>query len=214
MKDSICYIVGAGVFTGMPLLPQKDDYIIAADGGYTYIQAYGLKANLLMGDFDSLETLPEDVEILRHPVEKDDTDTMLAVQKGLELGYKTFVIYGGLGGRLDHTLANLQTLAWLSKQGARGYLVGEGLAITAITNGGMKLGPQNQGVISVFCSGETAEGVTLKGLHYPLENATLTSDMPLGVSNEFTGCESLISVEKGTLLVLWPENNFKLPEVF
>lgn len=214
MNDTICFIIGAGVFTGMPLLPKKEDYIIAADGGYTYMKAYGLKANLLMGDFDSLEEVPDDVEVLRHPVEKDDTDTMLAVQKGLELGYKTFVIYGGLGGRLDHTLANIQTLAWLSKQGARGYLVGEGLAITAITTGGLKLGEQNQGVISVFCNSGSAEGVTLKGLKYTLENAALTPDMPLGVSNEFIGCESSVSVKEGTLIVLWPEKNFTIPEIF
>ena len=135
---------------------------------------------------------------------------LYAVKHGLSLGHRTFILYGGMGGRLDHTLANIQTLAYLSAHGAAGYLVGEGKIITAVTDGELFFNRENKGIISVFCSGSEARGVYLKGLKYPLHDAVLTGDMPLGVSNEFTGRPSSVSVEKGTLVVLWSADSYKL----
>ncbi len=129
---------------------------------------------------------------------------MLAARTGVEMGYQTFVLCGGIGGRLDHTLANLQTLAWLSRRGKRAFLIGEGIAAAAVTDGTLCFSARSHGTISVFCSGDRAEGVTLKGLKYPLSDALLTGDVPLGVSNEFTGAESAVTVKNGTLIVFWP----------
>ncbi|NCC87284.1 MAG: thiamine diphosphokinase [Clostridia bacterium] len=210
MKEKVCYIVGAGSFDNTPFDVKKDDFVIAADGGYEYLKKLNIKANILLGDFDSLSEIPNHPNIIKHPKQKDDTDMILAVETGLELGYKYFVIYGGLGGRLDHTIANIQTITYISRQGATAYLVGEGLVITAITNGKIEFDSSKSGGISIFCSGSDAKGVYLKNLKYELNDAILTSNYPLGVSNEFIGKDSIVSVDSGTLVVMWNENSFNI----
>jgi thiamine pyrophosphokinase len=209
-RISICHIVGAGRFDEAELFRNEQDYVIAADGGYSHLEKLGIKPDLLLGDFDSLEHLPDFGNIIRLPMEKDDTDMFSAVKTGLSLGYRTFVLYGGVGGRLDHTLANIQTVAYLSTVGAAGYLVGEGRIITAVTDSELFFDGEQSGIISVFCHGSEAQGVDLKGLKYPLKDALLTSTMPLGVSNEFTGKPSSVSVKKGTLIVIWSDGAHKL----
>ena len=114
MSDSACYIIGAGPFYGLVQKPQIGDYILAADGGYRHCQTAGLTPDLLLGDFDSLEEHPTTLDTQSFPVEKDDTDSMLAMKLGLEKGFRTFHLYGGTGGRLDHILANLQGLGFLA----------------------------------------------------------------------------------------------------
>ncbi len=211
MKTNICYIVGAGSVDGVVLRPQAGDYVIAADGGYAHLDRLKLKTDLVLGDFDSLAEVPEHPNLVRHPPVKDDTDMMLAVKAGLALGYEAFVLCGGLGGRLDHTLANIQTLAWLSRRGGRAFLAGEGVILTAVTNGTLRFDAGKRGTVSVFCNGDRAGGVTLEGLKYSIADADLTGDFPLGVSNEFTGRESTVTVRDGTLVVLWnytPEQSF------
>jgi thiamine pyrophosphokinase len=128
---------------------------------------------------------------------------MLAVKEGLARGYKTFIINGGLGGRLDHTLANIQILVYIAKRGAQGILFGHRTCITAIIDGTASFVSGISGCISVFSAGNVAEGVTLTGLKYPLVNATLTCDYPLGVSNEFTGKPAAVTVRKGVLIITW-----------
>jgi len=197
-----CYIAGAGDFVGRQL-PGPEDYIIAADGGFSKLTALGITPDLVVGDFDSLGTVPDHPNILHSPVEKDDTDMMLAVRQGLARGYKSFIIDGGLDGRPDHTLANIQILTYISRSGARGVLLGRDMCITAVTNGSIVFKPGASGRISVFSITGNAGGVTLTGLKYPLENAVLTSDYPLGISNEFTGVTSTVSVLSGTVVVMW-----------
>ena len=199
-----CYIAGAGEFCS-DILPGQGDFIIAADGGFTSLNSLGITPDLVVGDFDSLGSVPDHPNVIRSPVEKDDTDMMLAVRYGLEHGIKTFIINGGLGGRLDQTLANTQVLAYIAENGARGTLYGQGVCVTAIKNGKIEFGPDlAQGAtISVFSMGGKARGVTLTGLKYPLDNATLTSDFPLGVSNEFTGAPACVSVRSGILVIIW-----------
>lgn len=190
-------------------MPEQDLYIpdgsycIAADKGLLNLRERGIEPDLVVGDFDSLGYVPQARELVRHPVEKDDTDMLLAVREGLRRGYRAFILYGGLGGRLDHTLANVQTLAFLLAHGARGLLYGEGTAVTLLENGTLRFPASAQGTLSVFCFGNTAEGVTETGLRYPLENARLANTFPLGVSNAFRGCESGVRVQNGKLLLLW-----------
>ena len=142
------------------------------------------------------------------PVEKDDTDAMLAVRKGLELGCDRFLLYGSLDGpRLDHTVANFQTLQFLADHGATGYLIGKDHIVTVIKNGSLAFPATATGIISVFCMGADATGVTIDGLQYPLEKGTLTAGFPLGVSNHFVGKASRIAVEDGSLLVIYDRAN-------
>ena len=194
-----------------PVQPiEKDDFVIAADGGLAHTEKLGINPNEVIGDFDSLGYTPEGSRVF--PVEKDDTDAMLAVRRGLQLGYRDFVLYGSLDGpRLDHTVANFQTLQFLADRGARGLLVGKDTLVTVVKNGKLTFPAGASGTVSVFCMGPDAHGVSLRGLYYPLENGTLTSGFPLGVSNHFTGAAGEISVESGSLLVIW-ERKAGLPD--
>jgi thiamine pyrophosphokinase len=205
-----CYLVGAGEFTARGFAPAAGDYVIAADAGYRALAAIGVKPDLLVGDFDSLPERPADVPCRVFPAEKDDTDLGLALKEGWARGYRTFVLYGAGGGRADHFFANLQLLGGLSRRGAQGRMVCESCDVYAVTDAVLPLPEKEKGtVVSVFCHGEQARGVTLSGLRYPLTRALLTCDHPLGVSNEFTGAQATVTVERGTLLVfvaLAPEN--------
>jgi len=199
-----CYIAGAGEFNAS-ILPEQSDYVIAADNGYTALLSQGITPDMVVGDFDSLGRVPDHPNVVQSPAEKDDTDMMLAVKLGLELDYKTFIINGGLGGRLDQTLANMQILVYITERNALGILIGQTTCVTAVRNEKVIFSkaatPGN--TISVFSTGDRAEGVTLKGLKYPLDNATLTNTYPIGVSNEFTGSTASISVKNGTLIIIW-----------
>ena len=201
-----CIIFCAADFHGLVAPLQPDDYIIAADGGLAHVKQLGINAQCILGDFDSLGYVPQDSTVF--PVEKDDTDAMLAVRRGLELGYKEFYLYGSLDGkRLDHTVANFQTLQFLNDHGAYGYLIGKDYMVTALKNGSIRFDAHCTGIFSVFCMGADAQGVTIRGGKYSAENATLSAGFPLGVSNHFAGRPVEISVAQGSLLVLWDTEN-------
>ena len=201
-----CLIFCAAEFDSLAAPIGAGDYLLAADGGVEHLSRLGLTPGGIIGDFDSLGFVPAGAEVF--PVEKDDTDAMLAARKGLELGYREFIIYGGLDGpRLDHTIANFQTLQFLADHGAAAYLVGRDYIITVVKNGALSFESGAEGILSVFCLGPDARGVTLRGLYYPLEDGTLTSGFPLGVSNHFTGKEARIEVKDGSLLVMWDRKN-------
>ncbi len=207
-----CIIFCAAGCDGLVQPIGEHDLVIAADGGLRHTQALGIVPGEILGDFDSLGYTPADSRVF--PVEKDDTDAMLAVRRGLDLGYREFYIYGGLDGpRLDHTLANFQTLQFLADRGAVGYLVGLQFLVTVVKNGTLRFPPGKRGTVSVFCMGPDARGVTLEGLHYPLTDGMLTCGFPLGISNHFSGGEARITVKDGSLLVLWDrENGFPVRE--
>ena len=193
----------AAGFDGLLEPVKEDDFLLAADGGLRHLQSLGLTPDEILGDFDSLGYVPENSS--RFPVEKDDTDSMLAIRRGLELGYREFWLYGSLDGpRLDHTAANYQALQYLADHHAFGYLIGKDYLVTVVKNGSLRFPAGCRGTVSVFCPGSDAHGVTLKGLYYPLENAVLTSGFPLGVSNHFTGQAAEIAVTQGSLLVFFP----------
>lgn len=208
----ICYIFGSGEYGPEWPDPKPGDLVIAADGGYAHLREHGMSPDLLVGDFDSLGYVPDHPHVVRRPVEKDDTDVALAIQEGWAVGFRAFRIYGGLGGRLDHTLANLQLLCGLTRRGGTGFLSGRDAAVTALCGGRLEFPAGYEGVLSLFCHGERAEGVTLTGLKYPLTGAALSCDVPLGVSNEFTGRPASVSVAQGVLLALWrPQQGLELP---
>ena len=201
-----CVIFCAAEFDGLAQPLGREDFVIAADGGLRHTEKLGLTPDAVIGDFDSLGFTPAGANVF--PVEKDDTDAMLAVRRGLSLGWREFVLYGSLDGpRLDHTIANFQTLQFLADHDAGGYLVGLRDIATVVKNGSLTFPAGLDGTISVFCLGRDAEGVDLEGLYYPLKKAALTAGFPLGVSNHFTGKEARISVKDGSLLVLWDRKN-------
>ena len=199
---AICYLIGAGTFVERGLYPKEGDCVIAADDGYTMLRTAGITPDLLVGDFDSLASIPEDIPRKTFSPEKDETDMAIALEEGMARGYRTFHIYGACGGRSDHTFANLQLLGGASKRGCNGKLICPEGDIYAVTNGTLHLPAIRKGaIVSVFCHGEQAVGVTLQGLKYPLKDATLLADRPIGVSNEAVGGDVTVSVDNGTLLV-------------
>lgn len=199
-----CYIIGAGDVADLQLKADNSDYIICADGGYKYKNLLGRECDIVVGDFDSFGRVPETENKIVAPTEKDETDMMLAVNLGFERGFNNFIILGALGGtRNDHSVANIQLLHYIASKGARGTLYHGDEVFTAFSDGTILFGAENQGYVSVFSLTDESRGVTIRNLKYTLEDATLYSYMPIGVSNEFIGKESSITVENGALLVVY-----------
>ena len=213
-----CVVVCAGEPCRLDKLPGfsvgEGDFVICADGGLDFALAHGLPVHLVVGDFDSSACTQGQAKALGLPVyevpsEKDDTDTMLAVKLGLERGYREFALLCALGGRLDHTLANLCALAYLKGQGASGWLYGRNEQVTLLENETLELPAARfygQGdtpaMLSVFAYTEACRGVTLEKVKYPLQNYTLTQRFPLGVSNELAGESARVTAGQGQLLVM------------
>ena len=200
---SICYIFGALDTDVADFKPQESDLIIAADGGYSTLKKLNIKPDLVVGDFDSLGAIPENENVIKHPVKKDDTDTLLAVKIGLEKGYKTFVIYGAIGGRLDHTVATIQTATFVAENGGIAYIYDGNYTVTTIKNSSIKFKNTPKGYVSVFTLSGVAKGVTITGLLYETNDVELTPSFPIGVSNEFIGKESEIAVKDGVLTIIF-----------
>ena len=203
-NDPICYIVGAGKNYGLDFRVKDGDFVIAADGGFAYVKQQGINPDLVIGDFDSLGDKPGAVNAIILESEKDDTDTLAAVREGMARGLSTFYIYCGTGGRFDHTLANIQTLAFLSQNGKIGYLVDRNLITTIISNSYLMFDSCCTGYISVFAYSESAKNVSIKGLKYELDNAVMTNVFPVGVSNEFIGKKATIEAGEGMLMIVFP----------
>ncbi len=180
--------------------PHQGDFALCADCGWRLAASMGVTPDLTLGDFDS-GAAPEAGPVERFPVEKDDTDTMLCLKRGLALGYDDFLIVGGFGGRLDHTLANLQTLHYAALRGARAALNDGRCWATVLLNGSVRV-PRTPAKLSLFALGDACRGVTIRGAKYDVENITLTNAFPLGACNDVKAEYAEISVEQGPLLVL------------
>ena len=198
----ICYIIGAGDFGSGEVSAGKEDYIIAGDGGYRLCKERGIQPDLVVGDFDSLGYRPDHPNIRSFRPEKDVTDMHIAVKEGLALDYRRFVIFGGTGGRLSHTIANIQLLSELAEKDFQAVLMGVNSRIFVIHNSRLSFEKEENGYVSVFSLSDRSAGVSLRGLKYSLEDAALTRVFPLGVSNEFQGQRSEIEVKDGTLLII------------
>ncbi len=206
--DKICYIFGAGDRSSHTIELSPDDLVIAADGGFDYLEEIGLRADIVLGDFDSVVSYDLPSDAIRYPKDKDDTDMMIAVKLGLEKGYKEFAIFGGLGGRLDHTLGNIQLLTYISKQGAAGTLYCDEYAIQVVNAGSIVLGKDTTfnvagNLCSVFALDRHCHNVTIQGLKYEVTGADWYNHLPIGVSNEFTGKRAVVSCTKGSIAVLY-----------
>ena len=183
------------------LLP--DDYIICADGGLKHADRLNLKVDVAIGDFDSnLSELPSDTEIIRFAAEKDETDTMLAVNIALERGYKDIIIFGGLGGRFDHSLANLALLYMIKQKGGNGRLIDENNEIYVHLGGKIEIPRRDGWKISFFPLHGDVTGVTLSGLKYPLCNYLLKSEYPIAISNEFIAETATVETVNGVLVIV------------
>ncbi len=205
MKNRICYVIGAGENYELDFVKQNGDFIIAADGGLNHLEKKQIKPDLVIGDFDSALKIPKNLKSIKLKPEKNETDTFAAILQGISLGYEKFVIYCGTGHRFDHTIANLQTLAFLADNNKQGFIVDKDVIITIIKNKKIEFPKIEKGYISVFSFSDKSENVSIKGLKYNVENVTFFNNNPIGVSNEFINKKSYISVGNGVLIIIYPK---------
>lgn len=203
VKDAV--LLGGGEirdYGRVASLAAPGSFVVCADSGYRHCGRLGLTPGLLVGDFDSIGRLPGGVPHLPFPAEKDYTDTTLALKTLLGRGYTRLLLAGMLGGRLDHTLANLQSLAHLSVIGADALMTDGETDAFAVTDGEITLSPRQDCYFSLLCASGECRGVTIRGAKYLLDRHTLRFDLPRAVSNEFLGGPVTVTVEEGTLTIL------------
>ena len=201
-----CAILGAGEildYTRVASLLDAPAFVICADGGLTHCEQLGLRPHLLVGDFDSLkQPAPPGIERITLTPEKDYTDSYHAAEVAVGRGYARILLSGMLGGRLDHTLSNLQILLSLAGQNADALLT-DGVTDTYALSGGGQLTLPNREdcYFSVLAMG-SCQGVTITGGKFPLNEYPLRPDDPRAVSNEFAGSDVNISQKSGMLVVV------------
>ena len=197
-----CLIITGGEFA--PFAPPVEgEYVIACDRGYEHARRAGIRPDLVVGDLDSCRVeLESGVPLRRLPVEKDDTDTMSALRLALSEGFRDIRLVCALGGRLDHLLANLQSLAFAAARGASVRIESPDTEIRTLRNGSLRL-PRREGYsLSVFAVDGVCRGLCIRGAKYTLEDAELRPDFPLGASNEWSAEEAEITLRAGTLLIV------------
>ena len=202
-----CYIVCA-LDCELSFKLDNTDYVIGADRGYLTLMKNGITPNCTIGDFDSYTDKIECDNIIKYPVKKDFTDSALAIEHAVSKGYKKILVFGAIGGYLDHTIANLSILADFTERGIDIAFAYDDQVIFAVANSTVTFDENAKGRISVFSFNDKAEGVCEKGLLYELNDATLQNTVPLGVSNEFVGKKSQILVKNGTLLIHTAKENY------
>ena len=181
------------------------DFVVAVDGGFGHLKAVGCAPDYIMGDFDSLGYVPQGANVEVHPVHKDKSDLELALDFALDKGFSELVIYGALGGRLDHTVGALQMCARFAERGMTITLVGVECAVRILVGPGrFELPVRDKGTVSVFSAVDESVGVSEWGMEYPLVDALLPNRITLGLSNELQGMPAGVSVEQGTLYVFYP----------
>lgn len=204
-----CAIVGASEFNADHFREMDAqgafDFVIAVDGGLTHLESIGRKPDMALGDFDSLGYIPKGMRVVRFSSNKSKSDMELALERAKNMRHNDLFVYGGLEGRLDHTLANLQIFAKFSEKGAYVNAIGASTVATFITGPDtFDLPAQESGIVSVFSMSDESTGVFERGMAYELDDAVLSNRTSLGLSNEFTGEPVLIGVESGTIAVLLP----------
>ncbi len=197
------YTGGKINMSGITEHPKSDDLCIAADAGYANAKALGERVNIVLGDFDSYtDKMPEGVEILKVPAEKDFTDTQMAVSEALSRGADDIVIIGGLSGRLDHTFSNISLLPMLWDARVHAVMTDGKNRVRYIKNSSTLLPRSHFKYVSLIALSEKLKGVDIEGCKYPLKNATLTRQNQYAVSNEIIGNCALVAVRKGECLVI------------
>ncbi len=178
----------------------KADKVICADSGIRHAKFINLIPDVWVGDFDSADGDYPAMEKVTLPCEKDDTDTHYAARLAVYLGASEVAIFGGIGSRLDHTLANISVLSFLDWQAVSARLIDEHNTVFLVKDSA-EIKKVDGAYLSLIPLTEVAEGVTLGGVKYPLKNATLCQNLTLGISNEIIFDKVKLTVEKGMLAV-------------
>ncbi len=193
--------------------PEPGDLVVCADGGYVLAVRAGIRPHVFLGDSDSCsgEAVRPETYRIAVPVEKDETDTLLCIRYAIQAGCREIVVLGGIGGRLDHTIANLQSMAEAYSQVDRISMLDACHCVFFLENGQVSV-PRQEGMhLSLLSFSGSCSGVSVQGVKYPLREALLTNRYPLGVSNEFLEEEAVITCREGQLLVILSRD--RVPEL-
>lgn len=200
-----CVIVGGAEIRNYEFVRQKlkeDDYVIFCDSGLSHMERLGVTPSLIVGDFDSHINPNMAVETIVLPCKKDDTDTVFAVKEALQRGFEEFLLLGVVGGRLDHTIANVSILVMLKEQGKTGYIVDDYSIMEMVADETVYV-QDNCSFFSLLNVTGTAEGITIKNAKYPLVNGSIACNYQYGTSNEvIEGQTAEITVTNGNLLLI------------
>ncbi|MBA4421903.1 MAG: thiamine diphosphokinase [Syntrophus sp. (in: bacteria)] len=181
--------------------------VICADGGARHIEVAGLIPTLIVGDMDSLDRVTQDryesmgARIIRHPREKNETDTELALREAFVMTPSEVWIWGALGHRIDHILANISLLVQGIRNGIQIRLIDTWCEVFLV-NRRMVLDGEVGQTVSLFPFGGEVSGITLTGFEYPLTKALMEVGSPYGISNHLTERQGIIEVDSGYLLVV------------
>lgn len=199
-----CFIIAGGDFDGFFDEIRDYDIVIAADRGFDHAHKHGIKTDFIIGDFDSSKNPNLDGAIKLDPI-KDFTDTKAAMEIAKEKGFGQIIIYGGLGGRDSHTLANIRAALEYKKLGIDVILKSRFKELRIVDDRlDFHLDKSKEDFyVSVFALADQVRGLNIRGLFYELDNYTMTMDDALGVSNETCGKDFSISVDDGYLLVIF-----------
>ena len=207
-KKGICLIISGGRFANLPPMLLEADYVIACDKGLDHADRYGIRPDIVIGDFDSVSDENKvrieggELKSERYPKEKDDTDTMIAMRHALELGYRDIRMVCVFGERMDHAYANIQTAHFGAARGAEVRMYDEVTEVIVFSEGTVKLSGKKGNAVSVFSLSDTCRGVTIKGTKYELEEGELINSFPLGQSNEFADDHAEVSVKEGVIMAV------------
>lgn len=201
-----CVIISGSPETNPDFIKQAvkpDDYVICADRGYEFASLAGVEPNLIVGDFDSYkEKISASYEIVKLNPRKDDTDTIHSIDLAFEKGFTDFILLGALGGRTDHTFANITSLLYIADKGGRGVLLSEKERIELLNKGEYFYEKYCGKTFSLFPFGCESVCVSYRGVEYPLERYNLKSSVPLGISNVFTSEKSKIKIYDGNAILI------------
>ena len=199
-----CILIGAGEYNNEKITKDKGDLLIACDGGFDYLKKLDLDIDYLIGDFDSIKEIPNNIKIVKFPKQKDETDIFLGLKLGIDKGYKKFYFYGCLGGRIEHSLANIQHIIYLKKRGLEGFLIQNNRVLQVLSNEEIYLSSvSSDKLFSLFSISENTI-ISIKNAKYELDNYLLTNSFPLGIDNELLDKEVKISVKEGMVLLVRP----------
>jgi len=206
-----CLIISGGTYSALPGKIEYD-YCIACDSGYDYAVKMGITPHVLLGDFDSMSESTKaemekgfpGVEVLTFPIEKDDTDTMLAIKHAIDRGCDRIILSCCLGGRFDHTMANIQSMTYAAAHGCSCELYGDGEWMKTVvpSDGAVHLPYREHRSFSLFSLSDICENLSIEGAKYNASNVTLTNAFPLGHGNSWRAQEAVISIESGILLIV------------
>lgn len=209
------------------------DTIFAVDGGYAPLAQRGVVPQGVFGDFDSLGYIPSreqactedravderstptpaEVQIEVFDSHKDFTDMDWALNHATEQGFTNIVMCDGLHKRLDHSLGNLQLMAYAAHHGQRIWGITEDEVVITLDSAGglteLTIDAGATGVCSVISHSDEATGVTEEGMEYALQNAHVSNRALWGISNELVGSPARISLRTGSMWIFLPLNEIE-----